>query len=481
MLPLSLALLGALAASPTVSAFFRMPCDNPVVVERADPIINPGAISGHTHTILGGSNFALNSTYDDMVASECTSCRAKADKSAYWTPQLYFAWANGSFSSVPQVGGGLVYYLPRAHPTDKTEVLAFPKGFKMLAGSPMRRTYNDSNLVDQAIGWNCLGSASPTRNPWLPKVKCSNGLRGEVRFPSCWNGEDLYKTDQSHVAYSQGESGPCPASHPKRLVTIFYEVMYAVDAFDDYWGEAKNPSSPFVLANGDPFGYGYHGDFLNGWDVDILQKAVRECTDDSGVIEDCPVLELYDRATDGYCRKTPDVNEVVLGTLPKLPGCNPLTTTTEDAQGAMKSCPDLVLPPIFEETTVYTGDLPPPGANTIAGAPKTLMSSTGYKYMGCYSDSGARSLPKQLTIETKTVASCLTAAKQAGYTIAGLEYGGECWAGNKLGTASKEIDYSKCNMKCGDASDQICGGPSALSLYNLGSKQHARRGKTPHA
>ena len=47
----------------------------------------------------------------------------------------------------------------------------------------------------------------------------------KIRFPSCWNGVDLYKKDQSHMAYPiGGESGPCPATHTTRLVTIFYEV-----------------------------------------------------------------------------------------------------------------------------------------------------------------------------------------------------------------------------------------------------------------
>lgn len=62
MFSLRIALVGALVASQSISAFFRMPCDNPLIVERADPIISPGAISGHTHTIAGGSNFSLNSS-----------------------------------------------------------------------------------------------------------------------------------------------------------------------------------------------------------------------------------------------------------------------------------------------------------------------------------------------------------------------------------------------------------------------------------
>jgi hypothetical protein len=115
---------------------------------------------GHVHNILGGSNFALSTTFEDLRASECTSyvvssllhtflsssgspycahsCLVKQDMSNYWTPQvrlhfssfsfreeeeelifcvrcrrllqLYFQWKNGSFSSVDTTGGGLIYY-----------------------------------------------------------------------------------------------------------------------------------------------------------------------------------------------------------------------------------------------------------------------------------------------------------------------------------------------------------------------------------
>lgn len=56
----------------------------------------------------------------------------------------------------------------------------------MLTGNPFLRTYDPKSLEVQAIGWNCLGGAQPTRTPYLPSNNCPNGLRGEVRFPSCW-------------------------------------------------------------------------------------------------------------------------------------------------------------------------------------------------------------------------------------------------------------------------------------------------------
>jgi hypothetical protein len=35
-----------------------------------------------------------------------------------------------------------------------------------------------------------------------------------------------------------------------------------------------------VFANGDVTGLQFHGDFLNGWDQDVLAAAVSQCTSD---------------------------------------------------------------------------------------------------------------------------------------------------------------------------------------------------------
>jgi len=42
----------------------------------------------------------------------------------------------------------------------------------------------------------------------------------------------------------------------------YAEVFYDVNKFENDWHLAKNPNSPFVLANGDKTGYAYHGDFM---------------------------------------------------------------------------------------------------------------------------------------------------------------------------------------------------------------------------
>lgn len=114
--------LAALLASP-VTAYWRMPCPGRVLTERIDPIVNPGAIASHVHTVSGGNGFNFTMDYADARASECSSCPIKQDLSNYWTPKLYYHAKNGSFIDVPQVGdyngiygsdtfGGMnVYYL----------------------------------------------------------------------------------------------------------------------------------------------------------------------------------------------------------------------------------------------------------------------------------------------------------------------------------------------------------------------------------
>ncbi len=102
---LSLALFGL------TQAFWKVPCPAPVLRERADPIINPGKVSGHLHTIMGGNGFGFSMDFQQARASSCSSCSVKEDKSNYWVPSLFYQAENGSFISVDQVGGALIYYL----------------------------------------------------------------------------------------------------------------------------------------------------------------------------------------------------------------------------------------------------------------------------------------------------------------------------------------------------------------------------------
>ena len=106
-----------------------------LVVERLDPLINPGVVgTPHLHQIVGGNSFNASMTpgeFDPAAKSTCTSCTFAEDFSNYWTASLYFRAPNGTFKRVPQYvnlglggkGGMTVYYIP---PYDgKTKVTAF--------------------------------------------------------------------------------------------------------------------------------------------------------------------------------------------------------------------------------------------------------------------------------------------------------------------------------------------------------------------
>ncbi len=55
--------------------------------------------------------------------------------------------------------------------------------------------------------------------------------------------------------------GDCPNSHPVRIPGLFYEHLYSVDQFP----HGDTTRQPFLWSNGDPTGYGLHGDFVSGW------------------------------------------------------------------------------------------------------------------------------------------------------------------------------------------------------------------------
>ncbi|GAA6031311.1 hypothetical protein JCM8097_005597 [Rhodosporidiobolus ruineniae] len=100
-----------------------------------------------------------------------------------------------------------------------------------------------------------------------------------------------------------------------------------------------------------------------------------------------------------------------------------------------------------------------------------------YAYKGCHSDltnGGTRVLPLSLANPNNTVEGCISVAAKNGYSLAGVEYYGECWVGNKLDSSSKVQGDAACNLVCWGNSKQFCGGQggstgAAMQLYSLPS------------
>jgi hypothetical protein len=63
--------------------------------------------------------------------------------------------------------------------------------------------------------------------------------------------------------------------------------------------------------------------------------------------------------------------------------------------------------------------------------PTPLANINGYDYVGCWGDNGSNRALKNLLSKGYNMEQCVNAAKQKGYDTAGLQYHGECWAGNQ--------------------------------------------------
>lgn len=218
----------------------------------------------------------------------------------------------------------LAYYLLYGQ-----DIKAFPAGFQMLAGDTRLRNFSgpvpdpekslwgpedktQHALGQKALGFNCLNykktpEASMYRH-FLPDkdymdANCDDGIRAEIFFPSCWNGKDLDSDNhRDHMRYPDlVNDGTCPEGFETRVPSLFFETIWNTAKF-------KGVAGQFVFANGDSTGYGYHGDFITGWDVDFLQSAVKTCTDPSGEIEACPLFDIQSEAQGATCNfKVPDV------------------------------------------------------------------------------------------------------------------------------------------------------------------------------
>lgn len=331
------------------SAFWRMECRGTTAQARIDPLVNPGTIGDHAHQIFGSGGFGESTDYEALSGSNCTSCIATQDKSAYWTPIPYFKdESTGEYEAVANVGGMLAYYFLNGE-----DIQAFPKDFRMIAGDTHRRNYSvgtgdyeqpdpdksmwrmlnqvsQTDLSQRALGFNCLDYTKAAEGSlyrhFLPSkdyidANCPDGIRFELMFPSCWDGKNTDSDDHmSHVAYPDlVMNGDCPEGFPVRLPGLFYETIWDMGSF-------KNKQGSFIMSNGDPYGFGYHGDFIMGWEENDsfkLQDAVDQCTSTSGRVQDCAPFTLQELDTMQSCKIDllgELLKEDVAGPLSSLPG-----------------------------------------------------------------------------------------------------------------------------------------------------------------
>ncbi len=310
-------------------------------VQRIDPIIAPGGISGHVHQVFGAQKLSPTLDYDDLQSSSCTTVGSAdfqgngADHSIYWHPALYMESNDDSgYVRVP-TNGHKLYYLDIGT-GEKASPFEYPHGFRMIAGDPFARSSTGTN----AVLWKCStgGSYNVGENGAFPSgvSECSDYpyFYGSVEFPHCWNGDDYNPSDPSaHMAYPEGDprGGSCPSSHPKRLPHLFIENFFNID---EVAGSVKADS--FVLAQGDNTGYGMHADFFNGWEDGALPDLLSTCPQPEFGNEDVGTCSNFKPSGSASSCSLPVQYEEDVDKPGKfLPGCNPISDTNPAPQMAI--------------------------------------------------------------------------------------------------------------------------------------------------
>jgi len=173
-------------------AMLRFACSQ-LVVERTDPIVNPGAIfTPHLHQIVGGNSFniTMDPDHHDLPSlSTCTSCSFKEDLSNYWTAVLFYRNNQGKYIRVPTQGnggpqgklvhpggGGMdIYYIPNGR---AGKMVAFKKGFRMIAGDAGNK--DASKVNKNALCHRCW--TAPNENTFIGGAPCTG--QDTVEIPS---------------------------------------------------------------------------------------------------------------------------------------------------------------------------------------------------------------------------------------------------------------------------------------------------------
>ncbi|KAI9354797.1 hypothetical protein DFJ73DRAFT_623889 [Zopfochytrium polystomum] len=312
------------------------------------PVVAPGAVSSHAHTIAGASGFSPTAAFDSLQKSSCSSCVVSADKSNYWSPPLFYINQNKTYTYIPT--GVTTYYEVRG----KDYNYEFPKGFGMIVGNYLRRGLT-GNQTDRAISWLCIGGTNVNNGEAQPiPQSCTGDIRAQVQFPVCNDGR-LFTKDGSHMSFAYNkdgtinfDGGSCPPTHPKRFVKLFVEVLYKAGDLKTFPFHTNKNEPRFVLSTGDVMGYSFHVDFLNGWKTGVLQNIIDNCDYGGGFNffdpSNCKYIKdnfYQTNAVRTTCRVTdsavvskqealvynPSKGSVAPFAVSRLPGCNPVQAT----------------------------------------------------------------------------------------------------------------------------------------------------------
>ena len=141
------------------------------------------------------------------------------------------------------------------------------------------------------------------------------------------------------------------------------------------------------------------------------------------------------------------------------------STRASAAQLVISSSSSSVLPTSSSSTSSSSASASSTSSSSSSSSATPFLLA-GTKSVGCYIDSGSRSLSyTAYSNKQNTPSTCASTCRQLGYKYSGTEYSSECYCGNfLLNSAANGPVSSGCSMTCSGAPSQICGGSSRLSV-----------------
>ncbi|KAK5999914.1 hypothetical protein QM012_005002 [Aureobasidium pullulans] len=110
---------------------------------------------------------------------------------------------------------------------------------------------------------------------------------------------------------------------------------------------------------------------------------------------------------------------------------------------------------------------PNPAYNSSSTSANPGVFANNMTYAGCYTDSSIRTLAHMLyDSQSNTVEMCTSGCANAGYAIAGMEYGSQCWCDNTIGPYTEKVLDLGCSTPCPGNSTENCGQSNRLQLYS---------------
>lgn len=144
------------------------------------------------------------------------------------------------------------------------------------------------------------------------------------------------------------------------------------------------------------------------------------------------------------------------------PSVNPGEAIVNKPEQGKSACKPRKTHTVIETITV-TADAP--SSPTSTGAIEKEVA--GFKYAGCFKDSEKRVLSGEVRPDLGPMSNekCVSYCQNAGFAVAGTEYGGQCYCGNEI-VGSERLNDTSCDMACEDAASDVCGGGWALTVYS---------------